>query len=164
MVIFTGEYECKMDAKGRVLLPAKIKARMPDSSKHEFYLSCGFEPCLIIYTKEEYTKVYERFSTLSFFNQEQRTLQRNFFRKTMEVEMDNLGRFLIHKRWGEYAKLEREILIVGAGNVLEIWNPDVYDKYIIDTPEEYSALAEKHLDVQPNGINGESYVPPAGAA
>lgn len=164
MAIFTGEYECKMDAKGRVLLPAKIKARLPECSKHEIILSRGFEPCLVIYTKEEYNKVYEKFSSLSTYNPEQRRLQRTFFRVSSEVELDNLGRFLITKRFAQYAQLEKEILIVGAGNVLEIWNPDVYDQHIVDTPEEYSELAEKYLDVQHNESNGSSYVSPAGAA
>ncbi|MEM9672222.1 MAG: division/cell wall cluster transcriptional repressor MraZ [Cyclobacteriaceae bacterium] len=164
MAIFTGEYECKMDAKGRVLLPAKIKARLPECSKHEIILSRGFESCLIIYTKEEYNKVYEKFSTLSTYNPEQRKLQRTFFRGSSEVEMDNLGRFLIPKRMVQYAQLEKELLIVGAGGVLEIWNPDVYDEHIVDSPEEYSELAQRHLDVQYNGINGDGYVSPAGAA
>ncbi|MEM8965170.1 MAG: division/cell wall cluster transcriptional repressor MraZ [Bacteroidota bacterium] len=164
MAVFTGEYECKMDAKGRVSMPAKIKGRLPECSKHEFILSRGFEPCLTIYTKEEYTKVHEKFSTLSTYNPEQRRLLRTFFRVSSDVEMDSLGRFLIPKRLMQYAKLEREILIVGAGSVLEIWNPDVYDRYIVDTPEEYSELAEKYLDVQQDEFNGNGYVSPAGIA
>ncbi len=161
MAIFTGEYECKMDAKGRILMPAKIKSRLPECSKREFILSRGFEPCLTIYTKEEYSKVHNKFATLSTYNPEQRRLLRTFFRVSSEVEMDNLGRFLIPKRLSPYAKLEREILIVGAGDVLEIWNPEVYDNYIIDSPEEYSELAQKYLDVQHDEFNGNDHVPPA---
>ncbi|MEQ9442330.1 MAG: division/cell wall cluster transcriptional repressor MraZ [Cyclobacteriaceae bacterium] len=164
MAIFTGEYECKMDAKGRLLLPAKIKARLPECSKHEIILARGFEPCLTIYTKEEYEKVYQQFSSLSAYNPDQRKLQRNFFRGSVEIELDNLGRFLISKRLAQYAQLDKDVLIVGAGKVLEIWNPDVYDDHVVDTPEAYSELAQKYLDATHGGINGEENVSPAGAA
>lgn len=164
MAIFTGEYECNMDAKGRLLLPAKLKAKLPDCSKHEVVLSRGFEPCLIIYTKEEYDKVYQRVSSLSHFNLEHRKLQRNFFRGSIEVDLDNLGRFLIPKRMVQYASLSKETLIVGAGNVLEIWNPEVYDNYILDTPEDYSDLAQKYLDSNPLHDNGNGHVSPASIA
>lgn len=145
-------------------MPAKIKSRLPECSKHEFILSRGYEPCLTIYTKEEYNKEYERFTTLSTYNPEQRRLLRTFFRVSLEVEMDNLGRFLIPKRLMQYAQLEREVLIVGAGGVLEIWNPVVYDKYIIDSPEEYSELVQKHLDVKHDESNGNGNVSPVGTA
>lgn len=149
MAIFTGEHECKMDAKGRLLLPSRIKAKLPDCSKHEIVLSQGFEPCLIIYTIEEYTKVYEKFSSLSSFNEEQRKLQRNFFRGSVEVELDSMGRFLVPKRMAQYARLGREAIIAGNGKVLEIWNPITYEDYLLNDPIEYSDLAQKHLHKEP---------------
>ncbi|WKN33604.1 division/cell wall cluster transcriptional repressor MraZ [Porifericola rhodea] len=158
MAIFTGEYECKMDAKGRLLLPAKVKAKLPECSKHEIVLSQGFEPCLIIYTIDEYNKVYEKFSSLSSFNEEQRRLQRNFFRGSVEVELDNMGRFLIPRRMAQYARLGREAIIAGNGKVLEIWNPVTYDDYLINDPVEYSDLAQKHLHKEHNGNTDESDV------
>ncbi len=159
MAIFTGEHECKMDAKGRLLLPSRIKTKLPDCSKHEIVLSQGFEPCLIIYTIEEYTKKYEKFSALSSFNEEQRKLQRNFFRGSMEVELDSLGRFLIPKRMAQYARLGREAIIAGNGNILEIWNPITYDEYLFKDPKEYSAQAQKHLFRETNAITEENENP-----
>ncbi len=150
MAIFNGEYECKMDAKGRLLLPAKVKAKLPECSRHEIVLSQGFEPCLIIYTMEEYHKAYERYASLSQFNVEQRKLQRNFFRGSLEVELDNMGRFLIPKRMMQYARLGREVIIAGSGKVLEIWNPIMYDEYMLNDPSEFSDLAQKHLYKQAN--------------
>lgn len=156
MAIFTGEYECKMDTKGRLLFPAKLKAKLPECSRNEIVLSQGFEPCLIIYSKEEYQKVFEKVSSLNQFNLEHRRLQRNFFRGSLEVELDNMGRFLIPKRMAQYAKLEKDTIIVGTGNVLEIWNPEVYDNYLLGDPEEYAMLAQKFLDNQEGNINGGS--------
>ena len=158
MAIFNGEYACSMDAKGRVLLPARIKARMPESSQHEIVLGRGLEPCLIIYTKESYNEEFQRINALDRFNKEHRKLQRNFFRGSEEIELDNQGRFRIPQRMAQYAHLRKDALIVGAGNILEIWNPDLYDEYILDDPDEYSDMAQKHLygsarnnDVSPTG-------------
>lgn len=158
MAIFTGEYECKMDGKGRLLLPSRIKAKLPDCSKHEIVLSQGYEPCLIIYTIEEYNNAYEKFSSLSQFNLEQRKLQRNFFRGSVEVELDNMGRFLIPKRMAQYARLGRDAIIAGNGRILEIWNPVTYEEYLVNDPEEYASLVEKHLHKEPNGVSSENHV------
>ena len=159
MAIFNGEYACSMDAKGRVLLPARIKARMPQASQHEIILGRGMEPCLIIYTHESYDKELQRINALDRFNREHRKLQRNFFRSSENIELDNQGRFRIPQRMAQYAHLRKDILIVGAGSVLEIWNPELYDEYILDDPDDYSDMAQKHLygsardnDVSPTGI------------
>ncbi len=161
MAIFNGECLCNMDEKGRVLLPARIKARMPESSRHEIVLGRGMEPCLIIYTQESYHEEFERINTLDRFNREHRKLQRNFFRGSEDVELDNQGRFRIPQRMAQYAHLRKEMLIVGAGKVLEIWNPDLYDEYILDDPDDYSEMAQKHLygsasnnDLSPTGTAG----------
>ncbi len=148
MAIFTGEYECKMDTKGRLLFPAKLRAKLPECSRNEIVLSRGFEPCLTIYSKEEYQKVFEKVSSLNQFNLEHRKLQRNFFRGSLEIELDNMGRFLIPKRMAQYADLEKDTLIVGTGNVLELWNPDKYENYLLNDPEEYAMIAQKFLDDQ----------------
>jgi MraZ protein len=93
MAFFTGEYDCKLDAKGRLVLPARIKSSLPDVAGNQLIVRKGLEPCLVIYPVVEYKKVYSKIAGLSEFNTEYRTIQRNFFRGTMEVELDNAGRF-----------------------------------------------------------------------
>ncbi|MEL6557944.1 MAG: division/cell wall cluster transcriptional repressor MraZ [Bacteroidota bacterium] len=146
MAFFTSEYECKLDAKGRLVLPAKIKVNLPEVSSHELVLRKGFEPNLIVYPMLEYKKIHSKISSLSEFNAEQRRLKRNFFRSIATVELDNAGRFLIPKNMLAHASLEKEAVVVGVGSTIEIWNPDVYDEYLIKDSEEYSELAQKFLD------------------
>ena len=146
MAFFTSEYECKLDAKGRLVLPAKIKVNLPEVSSHELVLRKGFEPNLIVYPMLEYKKIHSKISSLSEFNAEQRRLKRNFFRSIATVELDNAGRFLIPKNMLAHASLEKEAIVVGVGSTIEIWNPDVYDEYLIKDSEEYSELAQKFLD------------------
>ncbi len=146
MLFITGEYECKLDAKGRLVLPSRLKASLPESSSTELYLVKGFEPCLLLYPLVEYKKIFSRIAGLNEFNVEYRRLQRNFFRGSASVELDNAGRFLIPKLMLTHASLERECVLVGMGNRMEIWNPDKYEDYLIKDPQELSALAEKYLN------------------
>lgn len=146
MSIFTGEYECKLDSKGRLVLPARIKSRLPETSGNQVVLMRGMEPCLVLYSMVEYKKIYSRIAALNEFNEEYRKLQRNFFRRVSELELDNAGRLLIPKLMLKYAQLEKEVVVVGMGNRAEIWNMDLYDDYLMEDSKEFSQLAEKHLN------------------
>lgn len=146
MLFITGEYECKLDAKGRLVLPSKLKASLPESSGTELFLVKGFEPCLLLYPQIEYKKIFSRIAGLNEFNTEYRRLQRNFFRGSTQVELDSAGRFLIPKTMLTYAELARQSTLVGMGNRMEIWNPEKYEEYLIKDPEELSQLAEKYLN------------------
>src|SRR3954464_11625648 len=119
MTFFTSEYESKLDAKGRMVLPARIKAQLPEDGSNELVIRRGFEPCLIIYPMVEFKKVFSKISGLSEFNEEYRKLQRNFFSGTATVEMDATGRFLIPKNMLTYAQLDKDIILVGMGNKVE---------------------------------------------
>jgi len=145
MAFFTGEYDCKLDAKGRLALPAKVKAALPDVSNQELVLRRGFESCLILYPMIEYKKIINRVRSLSEFNEEYRRFQRSFFRGNVEVELDSAGRINIQNRMLEYADLTKEVVLVGLGNRVEIWNPVLYEENLINDAAEYSQLAEKYL-------------------
>lgn len=145
MSLFTGEFECKLDDKGRLTLPAKVKSKLPEVSGNQLILSLGLEPCLVLYPMVEYRKIYSRIAAMNEFNEEFRTLQRNFFRRIAEVELDGTGRLLIPKTMSRYAKLEKELVLVGMGNRIELWNAEVYDTFIINDNQEFSKLAQKHL-------------------
>lgn len=146
MSLFTGEFECKMDAKGRLTLPSKIKSKLPEVSGNQLVLSLGLEPCLVLYPLVEYRKIYSRIASMNEFNEEFRRLQRNFFRRIIEVELDNAGRLLIPKAMSKYAKLDKEVILVGMGNRMELWDLNVYNEFIIDDNTEFSKLAQKHLN------------------
>lgn len=148
MAYFSGEYESKLDAKGRLVLPSRIKANLPEASGNNIVITRGFEPCLVIYPQIEWKKVFSRVSGLNEFNEEYRNFQRNFYRGNTEDELDSNGRFLIPKSMLRYANIDKEAVIVGMGNRIEIWNPETYDKFLISDPKEFSKLAEKYLGDQ----------------
>lgn len=145
MAFFTGEYDCKLDAKGRMVLPAKIKNSLPEGSGNEIVVRRGFEPCLVLYPMLEYKKIFSKIAGLNEFNAEYRNLQRNFFRGNAIVELDSAGRILIPKNMLAFAGLKKESIVVGMGNRVEIWDSSQYDDYLIKDQKEFSDLAEKHL-------------------
>ena len=145
MLFFSGEYECKIDAKGRMVLPAKVKSKMPEVNSTEMVVSRGFEPCLVLYPMLEWKKIFSKVSGLNEFNEEYRSFQRNFFRGQTESELDGNGRLLLPKTMLRYAGIEKEVVVVGMGNRIEVWNPDRYDEFLMKDQGEFSKLAEKYL-------------------
>ena len=148
MAFFTSEYECKLDTKGRLALPAKVKSNLPEVSTNELVIRRGFEPHLIVYPMLEYKKFHQKISSLSEFNAEERKLKRNLFRGIAHVELDSAGRILFPKAMLAHSKIDSEAIVIGMGNYFEIWNPKVFEEYSIDDMDEYSKLAQKYLDDQ----------------
>lgn len=146
MTFFTSEYEGKLDVKGRLVLPSRIKAQLPEGGSSELVIRRGFEQCFIIYPMVEFKKVFSKISGLSEFNEEYRKLQRNFFSGTATVELDNNGRFVVPKNMLTYANIDKDVILVGMGNKVEVWNPSIYEKHLIQDPSELSKLAEKYLN------------------
>ena len=145
MTFFTSEFVSKLDSKGRLVLPSRIKAQLPSGDGNELMMRKGFEQCLIIYPMVEFKKVFSKISALNEFNEEYRKLQRNFFSGTAMVEMDANGRFVIPKNMLAYAQLEKDLILIGTGNKVEVWNPSIYEKHLIKDSSELSKLAEKYL-------------------
>lgn len=146
MTFFTGRYDSKLDSKGRLVLPSKFKAQLPEDGGNELVIQQGFEPHLNIFPMLEFRKVMSKVSGLSDFNEENRQLQLNFFSSIATVELDDNGRFLIQKNMLSYAQLQKEVVLIGMGNKIVVWDPSMYEKHLIKDRREYSKLAEKHLD------------------
>jgi MraZ protein len=146
MTFFTSQYECKLDAKGRLVLPSRIKSQLPEGESQELVVRKGFEQCLIIYPLVEFKKVFSKISGLNEFNEEYRKLQRNFLSGVVTVELDGNGRFLLPKTMLAYANIDKDVLLVGTGTKVEAWNPVIYEKHQIQDPGELSKLAEKYLN------------------
>ena len=146
MAFFTSEHECKLDAKGRLVLPSRLKSVLPEASKKSIIIRKGFEPNLIIYPLHEFQNIYTRINSLNEFSSEQRKLKRNLFSSISQIDLDSNGRFLLPKSMISHTGLEKDVILVGMGNVIELWSPDNYKKYLINDAKEFSKLAQKYLD------------------
>ena len=148
MNLLSGEYECKLDPKGRLVLPAKVKGNLPEQSGNQLVLVRGFEPCLVLYPRSAWGVIHEKVMALDEFNEEYRQFQRNFFRGMTEVELDSINRFMLPRSMLRYAGIEKEAIIVGLGNRCEIWDPARYDEFLIKDQQSFSKLAQKFLSVE----------------
>ncbi|QYH40966.1 division/cell wall cluster transcriptional repressor MraZ [Algoriphagus sp. NBT04N3] len=143
--MFNSQYECKLDPKGRLVLPSKIKGAIPEANGTTLMLRMAEDKCLALYPMVEFKKLENQIKALSINNPEQRMLQRTFFITSVEVELDNAGRLLIPKLYQTYAGLEKDVVVVGMGSRIEIWNPQNYLNNIIEDPADLSSLMEKYL-------------------
>ncbi len=145
MATFSSEYDCKLDAKGRLVLPARLKAALPETNGTELVIRRGFDPCLVLYPMVEFKKLDNRVAALNDFDEKERNFKRNFYRGNTEVELDAAGRFLIPKSLLRFAGIEKEAIVVGMGKTIEIWNPERYESFLIQDEQEFSEQAKKYL-------------------
>ncbi len=141
---YYGNYQIKMDAKGRIALPAKL--RPVDSNGNsilkEFVLTAGLDGCAALFPDEEWKAILTKFKTLDFTQGNFRNFSRQIFAAAVTVTPDRQGRMLIPSHLRESSLLESDILIIGAGTYIEVWNPDNYKKYLSEYGQSYEEVAE----------------------
>lgn len=138
---FLGEYDCKMDAKGRMKLPANLIKQFEGLEKEGFVMNCGFEPCLVLYPKKEWERITTELDALNQYDPKNRRFIRYFFRGATEINLDGTERILIPKKLKEYGKIEKDIIVFAYLNKIEIWSAERYDEFIGQEPEDFSSLA-----------------------
>jgi len=145
-----GEYDCKIDGKGRLMFPAALKRKLPESSGYRFVLNRGFEPCLTLYPIESWEKIVQDISSLNLYIKKNRDFLRYFYRGATEVEMDATNRILIPRRLFEYAKIEKDVIVFAYVDRIEVWNREIYEKLLTDAPGDFSDLAELTMGNHPS--------------
>lgn len=124
--MLSGEYSHSLDAKGRVILPAKLREEIGDS----FYVTRGFEGCLAIYSAEEFEKLGAAIQALPGNMKEVRKLQRIIITGAHFCETDKQGRFVVPPTLREFASLEKDLTVVGNGSHAEIWDSAKWNEYL----------------------------------
>ena len=128
-----GEYQHKMDNKGRVIIPAKFRDELGD----KFVATRGLDNCLFIYPMEEWSVLEEKLSSLPITSKNARTFTRFFFSGATECELDKQGRMSIPVNLREFASLEKQIVIIGLSSRIELWAQSNWDQYL-DSAEDSS--------------------------
>ena len=136
--MFIGEYEHSVDAKGRVIMPAKLREDIGE----KFIVTKGLDGCLFAYSRVEWNNFEEKLKTLPLTNKNARDFVRFFLSGAVECEIDKQGRFLIPSNLRTYATLEKEIIIIGVGTRIEIWNREEWKKYSSDENISADEIAE----------------------
>ena len=120
-----GEYEHSLDAKGRLIMPAKLRTDMGE----KFIITKGLDGCLFVFSQIEWSNFESKLKELPLTNKNARDFVRFFLSGATESEIDKHGRFLLVNTLREYAEITKEVIIIGVGTRLEIWNKDKWKKY-----------------------------------
>ena len=138
-----GTYECKIDAKGRMLLPAPFKKQLAASLQDGFVLKRSvFQPCLELYPMQEWNLMMQKINKLNRFVKKNNDFIRRFTAGVKVVEIDNLGRLLIPKDLVLFSTISKDVVLSSAVNIVEIWDKDLYEKAIDDSVIDFADLAE----------------------
>ncbi len=132
-----GEYEHSLDAKGRLILPAKLREDIGD----KFIVTKGLDGCLFAFSVSEWQNFEQKLRTLPISNKDARAFSRFFFAGAIECEIDKQGRFLISSNLREFAELIKDVVIVGMDSRLEIWSKEKWQK--CDDDISADEIAEK---------------------
>lgn len=140
---YFGEYECKIDAKGRLRLPNQLIRQMQGSNVYEFVIHRGFEKCLIMYERHVWDEVVKQIDQLNVYNKKEREFLRYFFRGASVIAMDSADRVLLSKRQLEFAGIQKDVILSPLRDRIEIWSPEAYEAMVAREPEDLSDLADE---------------------
>ena len=144
MSFLTGTYECKVDAKGRLMMPAPLKKQMSAVLADGFVLRRSvFQKCLELYPIAEWQVLMRKINKLNRFKKKNNDFIRRFTAGVKMVEVDVNGRLLIPKDLTVFANISKNIVVASAVNIIEIWDKDLYEQAIDDAALDFADLAEE---------------------
>jgi MraZ protein len=137
MMQFMGEYNHSIDAKGRIIVPSKFREKLGE----QFIVTKGLDGCLWVFSSEEWNAFTEKLTSLPVANKAARNFNRFFLAGATEAEADKTGRILIPQVLRDYAKLDKDAVLIGAGQRVEIWNKQAWEE--VSTFDDVDELAEQ---------------------
>ncbi|WP_431110133.1 division/cell wall cluster transcriptional repressor MraZ [Winogradskyella poriferorum] len=141
---FIGTYECKADAKGRLMVPAALKKQLSAALQDGFVLKRAvFQPCLELYPMSEWNALMTKVNKLNRFKKKNNDFIRRFTAGVKVVEVDNAGRLLIPKDLIGFSGISKEVVLASAVNIIEIWDKNKYEQAIDDAASDFADLAEE---------------------
>lgn len=137
MLAFSGQFQYSVDVKGRVNIPADFRRQLSDASLNTFHITFGPNSSLFVYPREVFVNIASRFEEKygSLATPEE---ERRFFLELMAnaqpSRCDGQGRIIVPKTHLDYGHIQKEVLIIGAVNKLEFWNPEYYENFLKESP------------------------------
>ncbi|AOO61452.1 cell division protein MraZ [Bacillus velezensis M27] len=139
--MFMGEYRHTIDAKGRMIVPAKFREGLGE----QFVLTRGLDQCLFGYPMNEWKLIEEKLKALPLTKKDARAFTRFFFSGATECELDKQGRVNIASSLLNYAKLEKECVVIGVSNRIELWSKVIWEQYTEEQEDSFAEIAENMI-------------------
>ncbi|TWG60170.1 MraZ protein [Bacillus subtilis J25] len=140
-IMFMGEYQHTIDAKGRMIVPAKFREGLGE----QFVLTRGLDQCLFGYPMDEWKQIEEKLKALPLTKKDARAFTRFFFSGATECELDKQGRVNIASSLLNYAKLEKECVVIGVSNRIELWSKVIWEQYTEEQEDSFAEIAENMI-------------------
>jgi len=138
MPMFMGEYHHTIDDKGRLIIPSKFRTELGES----FVITRGLENCLFVYSLVEWNKIVDKLKKLPFTKKDARNFTRFFLSGATITELDKQGRANIQTSLIDYASLEKDCVVIGVNDRLEIWSKDKWEEFFNANSDQLSDIAE----------------------
>ncbi len=141
--MFIGEYQHSIDKKGRLIIPAKFREELGKL----FIITKGLDNCLFVFPLDEWKILENKLKALPLTRKDVRAFVRFFFSGAIECELDKQGRVLLSSNLREHGKLNKDIIIIGVSNRIEIWSKDNWESYNDNSDLSYENIAEKMAEL-----------------
>ena len=136
--MFMGEYHHTIDEKGRLIIPSKFREELGE----KFIITRGIEHCLFVYSLESWNKITNKLESLPFTKKDARQFVRFFLSGATTAEFDKQGRVNITSPLITYANLQKDCVVIGTGDRLEIWSQEDWDTFFDSAASNMSDIAE----------------------
>ena len=143
MSYLTGEFDCKLDAKGRMMIPAGLKKQLPEADAEGLVINRGLEKYLVIYTKKEWDKKLDELSKLNEYDRKNLQFIRFFTAGATNLLPDAAGRVNMPKSLLDFAGITGEVVLSCMLNKVEVWDKKAHQEMISNEPENFAELAEE---------------------
>lgn len=140
--MFMGEFQHSMDDKGRLTIPSRFREALGDS----FVVTRGLDQCLFVYPMEEWRLMEQKLKALPMMKADARAFSRFFFSGATECELDKQGRVNVPTNLRDYARLDKDCVVLGVSSRVEIWSKDTWEQYFKQSEEAFNDIAEKLVD------------------
>lgn len=141
--MFSGEFSQNLDAKNRIIIPAKLRNELGEN----FVITRGLENTISLYTMEKWDNLNQKLSKLSLTKKSHRLLSRFFLSGANELNLDKMGRILVPKSLKEFASLSKECIFIGVGDHIELWDKNKWNEYMEQNLEEFDEMIEEIGDL-----------------
>lgn len=149
----TGEFNCKLDAKGRMMIPAGLKIQLPEAEKEGLMINRGLEKYLAIYTKSEWDKRLDELSKLNEYDRQNNRFVRYFMGGATPLIPDSTGRVLLPKSLLDFAGIGTDVVLTCMLNKIEVWDKAAHTEMINNEPDNFAELAEAVMGNKAGRIN-----------
>ena len=137
-----GEFHHNIDEKSRLIIPSKFRSELGE----RFIITKGLDRCLFVYSEVEWNKIMQRVSSLQFTKKNVRAFERTFIGGASQIEFDKQGRINITSPLVHYANIQKECVIIGVNERLEIWSLEEFENYMKANEESLEEITEDIFD------------------